>query len=44
MLKIFEQKKKKKKNWGRRLEQTVPRAQKKRAGITDLRRVAGTVN
>jgi len=26
------------------LEQTVPRAQKGRAGITDPRRVAGTVN
>ena len=31
-------------NWGGRLEQTVPRAQKGRARITDLRRVAGTVN
>jgi len=26
------------------VERTVPRAQKKRAGITDLRRVAETVN
>jgi len=31
-------------NWGGEVEWTVPRAQKKRAGITDLRRVAGTVN
>ena len=31
-------------NWGGKLEQTVPRAQKRRAGITDPRRVAGTVN
>jgi len=31
-------------NWGGEMERTVPRAQKGRAGITDLRRVAGTVN
>ena len=31
-------------NWGGEVEQTVPRAQKGRAGITDLKRVAGTVN
>jgi len=31
-------------NWGGRLERTVPRAQKGRAGITDLRRMAETVN
>jgi len=31
-------------NWGGSLERTVPRAQKERAGITDLRRVAETVN
>jgi len=31
-------------NWGGRLERTVPRAQKGRAGITDPRRMAGTVN
>jgi len=31
-------------NWGRRMEQTVPRAQKGRAGITDPRRVAEAVN
>jgi len=31
-------------NWGREMEWTVPRAQKGRAGITDLRRVAETVN
>ena len=31
-------------NWGGKLEQTVPRAQKGWAGITDLRRVAETVN
>ena len=31
-------------NWGGSLEQTVPRAQKERAGITDLRRVVETVN
>jgi len=31
-------------NWGGRLEWTVPRAQKGRAGIIDLRRMAGTVN
>jgi len=31
-------------NWGGRLEWTVPRAQKRRAGITNLRRVAGTIN
>ena len=31
-------------NWGGEVERTVPRAQKKRAGITDLRRVAETVN
>ena len=31
-------------NWGRKVEQTVPRAQKGRAGITDLRKVAETVN
>jgi len=31
-------------NWGGKLEQSVPRAQKRRAGITDLEKVAGTVN
>jgi len=31
-------------NWGGKVEWTVPRAQKGRAGITDLGRVAGTVN
>jgi len=31
-------------NWGGKVERTVPRAQKGRAGITDLKRVAGTVN
>ena len=31
-------------NCGGKLEQTVPRAQKERAGITDPKRVAGTVN
>jgi len=31
-------------NWGGEVEQTVPRAQKRRAGITDPRRVAGTAN
>jgi len=31
-------------NWGGEVEWTVPRAQKGRAGITDLGRVAGTVN
>ena len=31
-------------NWGEKIEWTVPRAQKGRAGITDPRRVAGTVN
>ena len=31
-------------NWGGKLEWTVPRAQRRRAGITDLRRIAGTVN
>ena len=31
-------------NWGGEVEQTVPRAQKERAGITDPRRVAETVN
>ena len=31
-------------NWGGKLEQSVPRAQKRRAKITDPRRVAGTVN
>jgi len=31
-------------NWGGEVEWTVPRAQKRRAGITDLRRVAETVN
>jgi len=31
-------------NWGEEVEWTVPRAQKERAGITDPRRVAGTVN
>ena len=31
-------------NWGGRLEQTVSRAQKGRAGITDPRRIAETVN
>ena len=31
-------------NWDREIEQTVPRAQKERVGITDLRRVAETIN
>ena len=31
-------------NWGGEVEWTVPRAQKGRAGITDPRRVAETVN
>jgi len=31
-------------NWGGKVEQTVPRAQKGRAGIIDLRRVAETIN
>ena len=31
-------------NWGRRVEWTVFRAQKRGAGITDLERVVGTVN
>jgi len=31
-------------NWDRKMEQTVSRAQKERAGITDLRRVVETVN
>jgi len=31
-------------NWGGEVERTVPRAQKRRAGITDPRRVAKTVN
>jgi len=31
-------------NWDREVERTVPRAQKGRAGITDPKRVAGTVN
>ena len=31
-------------NWGGKLERIVPRAQKGRAGITDLRRVAEAVN
>jgi len=31
-------------NWGGEVEQTVPRAQKGRAGITDPRKVAETVN
>ena len=31
-------------NWGGEVERTVPRAQKERAGITDPRRVAETVN
>jgi len=31
-------------NWGEEVERTVPRAQKGRAGITDPRRVAETVN
>ena len=31
-------------NWGGEVEWTVPRAQKEGAGITDLRRVAGTIN
>jgi len=31
-------------NWGREAERTVPRAQKGRAGITDPRRLAETVN
>jgi len=31
-------------NWGRRLEWTVSRAQKRRAGITDPRRMAEIVN
>jgi len=31
-------------NWDGKVEQTVPRAQKGKAGITDLGKVAGTVN
>ena len=31
-------------NWGGKSEQSVPRAQKGRAGITDLEKVAGTVD
>ena len=31
-------------NWGGEVEQIVPRVQEKRAGITDPRKVAGTVN
>jgi len=31
-------------NWDEKVERTVPRAQKGRAGITDPRRVVGTVN
>ena len=31
-------------NWDRRIERTVPRTQKRRAGITDPRRMAETVN
>ena len=31
-------------NWGGKLEQTMPRTQEERAGITDPRKVAGTVN
>ena len=31
-------------NWDGEVEWTVPRAQKRRAGITDPKRVAGTVN
>jgi len=31
-------------NWGRKVEWTVPRVQKRRAGIIDLRKVAETVN
>ena len=31
-------------NWGRRLERSVLRAQKARAGITDPEKVVGTVN
>ena len=31
-------------NWGGEVERTVPRAQKGRAGVTDPRRVAETVN
>ena len=31
-------------NWGGKVERTVPKAQKGRTGITDLRRVAETVN
>jgi len=31
-------------NWGEEVERTVPRAQKEWAGITDPKRVAGTVN
>jgi len=31
-------------NWGGKIERTVPRAQKGRVGITDLRRVVETVN
>jgi len=31
-------------NWGKELEQSVPRIQKGRAGITDLEKVAETVN
>ena len=31
-------------NWGGKLEWTVPRAQRGRAGITDPRKMVGTVN
>ena len=31
-------------NWGGKLEWAVPRAQKGGAGITDPKRVAGTIN
>ena len=31
-------------NWGGEVKQIVPRAQKRRAGITDLKRMAKTVN
>jgi len=31
-------------NWGGEVERTVPRAQNGRTGITDLSKVAGTVN
>jgi len=31
-------------NWGRKLERTVPKAQRRRVRITDLRKVTGTIN